>query len=106
MISMFAIPLSVRHVRDQRNLAGALERRLQLALMHRARARDAPRQDLPALRHERAQQLHVLVIDVVDLVCAELANLAAAEHRPALSLLLVRGLLVAAAAAAPRPSLS
>src|SRR6478736_10241589 len=90
---------SVCDVRDQRNLAGALERRLQLALVHCTRARDPAREDLPALRHERAQQLHVLVVDVVDLVRAELADLAAAEHRPALSLRFVCGFLVAAAAA-------
>src|SRR5436190_7429304 len=75
---------SVCDVRNQRNLAGALERRLQLALVHRTRARDPARQDLPALRHEGAQQLDVLVVDVVDLVRAELADFAAAEHRPAL----------------------
>ena len=32
------------------------------------------------LRDERLQQLHVLVVDVVDLVRAELADLAAAEQ--------------------------
>ena len=85
---------SICDVRDQRNLAGALERRLQLALVHRTRARDPARQDLPALRHERAQQLYV-----VYLVRAELSDLAAAENRPALALLFVCVFLVAAAAA-------
>jgi hypothetical protein len=47
----------------------------------RAGARDAARQDLGALGHERHQQLRVLVVDVVDLVRAELADLARAEHR-------------------------
>src|SRR5262247_4487046 len=76
--------------------------------MHRAGARDAPRQDLAPLRHEGPQELHVLVIDVVDLVRAELADLPPAEHRPALALLLVARFLVAllAAAAAARSSLS
>src|SRR5262245_17076151 len=92
--------LLVRHVRDQRDLARALDRRLQLALVHRAGARDAPRQDLAALRDERADQLDVLVVDVVDLVRAELADLAAAEERAALSLRLVAALLVALAAPA------
>src|SRR5690242_16512012 len=99
---------SIGHVRDQGDLTRALDRRLQLPLMHRAGAGDAPREDLAALGHERADQLHVLVIDVVDLVRAELADLAAAEQRPPLSLRLVAGLLVAAAAAtaAARASLS
>src|SRR3954453_20485015 len=101
----FSIARSVRDVRNQRDLTSALERGLQLALVHRAGSRNAARQDLPALRHERAQQLDVLVVDVVDFVRAELAHLAAAEHRPALSLLLVPALLVAAAAAS-RASLS
>src|SRR5262245_15024721 len=92
--------LLVRDVRDQRDLARALDRRLQLTLVHRAGARDAPRQDLAALRDERADQLDVLVVDVVDLVRAELADLAAAEQRAALPLGLVAALLVAFAGAA------
>src|ERR1700681_927467 len=87
-------------VRNQGDLARALDRRLQLALVHRARARDTPRQDLAALRHERPQQLHVLVVDVVDLVRTELAHLSAAEHRPALTLFLVARLLPPGAAPA------
>src|SRR5947209_8740351 len=100
--------VSIRHVRNQRDLARALDRRLQLPLMHRAGARDAPRENLAALGHERPDQLHVLVVDVVDLVRAELADLATTEERAALSLFLVSRLLVAAAAAATaaRASLS
>src|SRR6185295_6689137 len=52
----------------------------------------------------RAEQLHVLVVDVVDLVRAELADLASTEHRAALALFLVARFLVAAAAAAAAPS--
>src|SRR3954466_7870563 len=101
----------LRHVRDERDLARALDRRLQLALVLGAGARDPPRQDLAALGHERPDQLHVLVVDVVDLVRAELADLAPAEQRAPLSLFLVARLLVAAtaaatAAAAARSSLS
>src|SRR4051812_30259893 len=100
----------LRHIRDERDLAGALDRRLQLALVLGAGSGNAPRQDLAALGDERPDQLHVLVVDVVDLVRAELADLAAAEQRAALSLFLVAGLLVAgaaaSAAAAPRSSLS
>src|SRR3981081_2671174 len=90
-------PASVRHVRNQCDLARALDRRLQLPLMHRACARDAPREDLAALGNERADQLHILVIDVVDLVRTELADLATTEQRAALPLFLVAGFLVAAA---------
>src|SRR5262249_27221415 len=78
--------LLVCHVRNERDLARALDRRLQFALVHRAGARDAPRQDLAALGDERPDQLHVLVVDVVDLVRAELADLAAAEQRATLAL--------------------
>src|SRR5207247_1778027 len=82
----------------------------QLALVHGARPRDPPRQHLPALGHERADDLYVLVVDVVDLVRAELADLAPTEHRTPLSFFLVTGLLVAIAPApattAARSSLS
>src|SRR5438552_18506396 len=106
-MTSIGVPL-IRHVRNERNLTRAFDRNLQLPLVHRAGARDAPRQDLAAFGHERSQQLHVLVVDVVDLVRAELADLAPAEHRTALALLLVAGLLVAASAAASasRSSLS
>src|SRR5436309_3050184 len=98
----------IRHVRNERDLTGALDRQLQLPLVHGSRARDAPRQDLAPLWHERSQQLHVLVVDVVDLVRAELADLPAAEHGTALADLLVARflVLVPAASAAARSSLS
>src|SRR5262249_33837119 len=79
----------VRHIWNQRQLTGPLDRRLQFALVHGTRSRNAPRQDLPALRHKRAQQLHVLVVDIVDFVRAEFADLPPAEHGTALSLLLL-----------------
>src|ERR1051325_549327 len=95
-------------IRNQRQLARAHDRRAQLALMHRAGARDAARQNLGALRHERHQELHVLVVDVVDLVRAELAHLAAAEHRTTLPVLPLLPALAAglAAPAAPETSLA
>src|SRR6478672_7630262 len=99
----------LRHIRDERDLPGALDRRLQLALMLGAGAGDAPRQDLAALGHERTDQLDVLVVDVVDLVRAELADLAPAEQRSSLPLFLFARFLVAvaaASAAAARSSLS
>ena len=54
--------------------------------MRRANARDAARNDLAPLRHEGVQQLHVLVVDVVDLLDAEAADFLAPEI-----LLLLRG---------------
>src|SRR5262245_1526184 len=100
-MTSIVVPL-VGYVRNQRDLARALDRHLQLALMHRARAGNAPWQNLAPLGHERRQQLHVLVVDVVDLVRAELADLPAPEHRAALPLFLVPRLLVAALAAGTR----
>src|SRR5207244_4115591 len=43
-------------------------------------ARDAARQDLGVLEDVLLQQLHILVVDVLDAVRAELADLAAAEE--------------------------
>src|SRR5688572_16448849 len=91
--SMTASPFRSRllgRVRDERQLARPHERHPQLPLVQRAGARDAARQDLRALRDEGEQQLHILVVDVVDLVRAELAHLAAAEHRPPLAVLPLR----------------
>src|SRR5437773_1071406 len=82
--------LLVGCVRDQRELARTHECRPELPLVHRTRARDAPRQNLGALGNERHQQLHVLVVDVVDLVRAELADLSTPEHRTALTAFLCR----------------
>src|SRR5262245_21715483 len=91
----------VRYIRDQRELARALDRHLQLSLVQSARARDPQRLNLAALGQERRQQTHVLVIDVVDLLRAELADSATSEEsstgRVSGSLAF---LLVAAAAAA------
>src|SRR5579883_1029719 len=65
------------HVRQQRQVAGALDALGQLALVAGAGARDAGRQDLSALGQERAQDLDLLVVDVADLLGAETAHFAA-----------------------------
>src|SRR6187399_703245 len=70
----------IGHVRNQRQLTRALDRRLQLPLVQRAGAGDPPRLDLAALGQERRQQADVLVVDVVDLLRAELAHAAPAEE--------------------------
>jgi len=82
----------------------ARNRGLQRTLMLGARARDPPRLDLAALGDEWRQQAHVLVVDVVNLVRAELADPPPAEESAAarpISALLVLVVLLAAAAAAP-----
>src|ERR1700709_750883 len=74
------VPLLVRGERDERQVACPLDRLLQGALMVGAGPRDPPRQDLGALRDELLEELDVLVIDVIDLVGAELTDLAPAEE--------------------------
>src|SRR5215210_4402160 len=97
---MFALPL-IRGVRQQRQLARPHDRDTQPALMLRAGAGNPPRQHLAALGNEAAQQLDVLVVDVVDLVRAELADFPAPEKSAATPLLAVffAGFRVFAAAA-------
>src|SRR5690242_21142885 len=67
---------SVGGERQKRDDARALHRRGQRALVPRAAARDAARQDLASLRHELAQARRVLVVDMFDLVDAERTDLA------------------------------
>src|SRR5215212_6252429 len=71
-------------VREQRELAGALDGRGDLVLVPAARARDAARADLAAVRDELAQRRDVLVVDELHLVTAVLARLAAAAAGPSL----------------------
>src|SRR3954469_106074 len=84
---MMLVPASgaalVRGVGNERQLAGALQRDLQLALPLGARARETARLDLAALGDELHQQPHVLVVDVVDLLRPELADATAAKAAPA-----------------------
>ena len=94
-------------------LPGALDGRLQRPLMCGADTRDPPRLDLAALRNERRQQLHVLVIDVINLLDAELADPTAPEEPAASPGLVARGATVpatgspaAAASSNPCPSRS
>src|SRR2546421_12084802 len=68
-----------RRVRQQRDRARALDSVRQLALVARTTSGDPPRDDLAPLRHEPAQTAHVLVVDEINLVRAELADLAPAE---------------------------
>src|SRR5262245_27661397 len=69
-------PALLRRVGQQGDGARALDGQRQLALVLGAGAEHAPRQQLSALGDEGDQHLHVLVVDVVDLVGAEPAHLA------------------------------
>src|SRR4029453_715516 len=91
---------SVRRVGNERDRPGPLDRRLQLALMERARPRDPARKDLPALGDERLQQLDVLPVDVLELLRAELADLAATDEE----LLATSGLPLAGTRSGPAAS--
>src|SRR5262245_19461744 len=84
---------SVGRERQESDVARALDRGHQASLVHRAGPRDAAWQDLAPLRNETLQQPHVLVVDVLDLLVAELAELATLEDE----LLLEAAALLAAA---------
>src|SRR2546425_552433 len=76
------VPLSLlvgRDVRQQRDRARALDGVGERALVPRAAAGNAARNDLAALGDEATQTPDVLVVDDVDLVRAELADLPPAE---------------------------
>src|SRR6478672_3706246 len=68
------------HVRQQRELARALDGPRDLHLVAPARAGDPSRADLALLGDELAQRGDVLVVDLVDLVAAVLAGLAPADR--------------------------
>src|SRR3954470_20819403 len=72
--------LLVRGERDQRQMARPLDGLLQGALVVGTGTRNPPRQDLRALGNELLEQLDVFVVDVVDLVGAELTDLPPPEE--------------------------
>jgi hypothetical protein len=65
----------VRGVGQERYVACALDGFGQHALVRSASPTDATRQDFPALRDEALKQLHVLVINEVNLLAAKAADL-------------------------------
>src|SRR5262245_55968019 len=71
-------------VRQQRQLASALDRGRDLVLVPAAGAGDATGADLAALGHEATEARHVLVVDELDLVLAVRAGLATPAARAAL----------------------
>jgi hypothetical protein len=68
-------------VRQQREEARALDGRGQLALVERARARQAGRRDLAVLADEVTQRVDILVVDVLDTGDGEAAETLAAEQQ-------------------------
>src|SRR5215210_4932109 len=84
--ALVAVLAVVADVRQERDLACALDRRGDLVLVPAAGARDAARADLAAVRDELAERRDVLVVDLVDLVAAVLAGLPAAGAGPTLLL--------------------
>jgi hypothetical protein len=70
----------LRGKRQHCELSGSLEGHVERALVRGARASLAARLDLAALGQEAPQPGEVLVINVFDLVDAELANLAAGRE--------------------------
>jgi hypothetical protein len=65
--------------REQRDVAGALDRFAEPALVTRADAGHAARQDLSALLHELRQNVGAFVVDEVHLLDTELADFLLAE---------------------------
>src|SRR3989442_5672824 len=80
---------------QQRDVARPLDGERELSLVLGTSPEHPPGKDLAAFGDEGRQQLHVLVVHVVDLVRTELADLAAAEE-----VALARVLLPAAGASA------
>src|SRR5215471_13303948 len=72
--------LVARCKRKQSDVARLLDRERKAALMARANASQAARNDLAALSHEALKQANVAVGDRVNLLSAELADLLAAEE--------------------------
>src|SRR5436309_9530251 len=78
-------------VRNQRQETRALDRFRELTLVARGGAGDARRDDLAGLVDEVLQHFDVLVVDPLDLLGGEAAELAATEQRPLPFVLLVLG---------------
>src|SRR3989304_1647901 len=75
-------PLQLGGKRQQGDVARPLDGLAQPALMTRAGAGQAPRQEFAALLHERLEHLDLLVVDKVHAVHAEPADLLLAKVLP------------------------
>jgi hypothetical protein len=76
---------AVAAVRDDRHVAGLLDRLLEAALVLGGEAGDAPRNDLAALGDEACEQLWIAPIDLERLVGEERIDLALAAAGTALA---------------------
>src|SRR5258708_32935685 len=92
-MTCMAVPSVQVGVRHQREIARALDRRRELALVVSTGSGDPRRDDLAVFTDEVLQQIDVLVIDPLELLGGEAAELAALEK-------LLRALLFALAVAA------
>src|SRR5437588_18756 len=72
--------------RQQRNIPRPLNGRCQPALVRRAHAGQPPWDDLAALSHKLPEQTHILIVNVVDFLHAELADFLATEKFPSAAL--------------------
>src|SRR5579864_4765430 len=77
--SFFPFALQLRRERQKSYVLCALDGNRQPALMARASAGHSPRENLAALLHEGLENLRLLVIDQVDLIDAEAADLLFAD---------------------------
>jgi len=68
-------------IRQQRQEARPLDRRIELALVMRLGAGQTRRRDLAVLADEVSQRVDVLVVDLLDLLGGEAAELLALEKR-------------------------
>src|SRR2546430_1834357 len=78
-MTCMAVPSVQVGVRHQGEVARALDRRRELALVVSARSGDPRRDDLAVLADEVLQKIDVLVVDPLDLLGGEAAELAALE---------------------------
>src|SRR5437879_1225048 len=78
LCSLDAVLVAVRHQGEE---ARALDRGVQLALVDRARAREARGRDLAVLGDEVAQGVDVLVVDLLDARDGEAAEALALEQQ-------------------------
>ena len=79
-VSFISLLQSVADVGQKRYMAGTLDRDGQLTLMLCTSAGNSSGKNLRALADELAKSRNVLVIDLIDAICAELADLLLSAH--------------------------
>lgn len=75
MVPRFYLCYLVGNVGKKCGLASALDSSVELALMLSTSAGDAAGKNLSALADELSQLAGFLIVDIIDLICAEYANL-------------------------------